>query len=39
MRLGTRAFPRVSTGDSDIPSCCEMKDELDFQSVQGNYVE
>ena len=36
MRQGTRAFPRVSTGDSDIPSCCEMKDEPEFKSVQGS---
>ena len=36
MRQGTRAFPRVSTGDSDIPSYCEMKDEPEFKSVQGN---
>ena len=26
-RLRTMAFSRVSTGDSDIPSSCEMKDE------------
>ena len=26
--LGTMAFSRVSTGDSDIPSSCEMKDGL-----------
>ena len=25
-RLRTMAFSRVSTGDSDIPSSCEMKD-------------
>ena len=24
MRLGARAFSRDSTGDSDIPSSCEM---------------
>ena len=34
-RLRTRAFSRVSTGDSDIPSCCEMKDEPAFKSLQG----
>ena len=28
MRRGTRAFSRVSTGDSDIPSSWEMKDSL-----------
>ena len=30
IRQGTRAFSRVSTGDSDIPSSCEMKDEPAF---------
>ena len=28
--LRTMAFSRVSTGDSDIPSSCEMKDEPAF---------
>ena len=36
MRQGTKAFSRVSTGDSDIPSSCEMKDEPAFKSLQGN---
>ena len=36
MRRGPRAFSRVSTGDSDIPSSCEMKDEPAFKSMQGN---
>ena len=36
MRWGTRAFSRVSTGDSDIPSCCEVKDEPAFKAMQGN---
>ena len=27
VRRGTRFIPRVSTGDSDIPSSCEMKGE------------
>ena len=36
MRWGTKAFPRVSTGHSDIPSCCEIKDEPAFKTVQGN---
>ena len=36
MRRGTRAFSRVSTGDSDIPSSSEMKDEHTFKSLQGN---
>ena len=26
--LRTTAFSRISTGDSDIPSSCDMKDEL-----------
>ena len=30
-RLRTTAFSRVSTGDSDIPSSCEMKDGLHFR--------
>ena len=32
----TMAFSRVSTGDSDIPSSCEMKHEPEFKSLQGN---
>ena len=36
MRRGTRVFSRVSTGDSDIPSSCEMKDEPAFKPLQGN---
>ena len=36
MRRGTWAFSRVSTGDSDIPSSCEMKDEPAFKPLQGN---
>ena len=35
-RLRTMAFSRVSTGDSDIPSSCEMKDERTFKALQGN---
>ena len=31
-----RAFCRISTGDSDIPSHCEMKEEPAFQPLQGN---
>ena len=31
-----RAFSMVSTGDSDIPSSCEMKDEPAFKPLQGN---
>ena len=32
----TMAFSRVSTGDSDIPSSCEMKLEPEFKPMQGN---
>ena len=31
-----RAFSKVATGDSDIPSSCEMKDEPTFKPLQGN---
>ena len=34
-RWRTMAFSRVSTGDSDIPSSCEMKDEPAFKALQG----
>ena len=34
-RLRTMAFSRVSTGDSDLPSSCEMKDEPAFKTLQG----
>ena len=34
-RLRTTAFSRVSTGDSDIPSSCEMKDDPVFKALQG----
>ena len=33
--LRTMAFSRASTGDSDIPSSCEMKDEPAFKALQG----
>ena len=33
--LRTMAFSRVSTGDSGIPSSCEMKDEPAFKALQG----
>ena len=33
-RLRTIAFSRVSTGYSDNPSSCEMKDELPFKGLQ-----
>ena len=32
----TMAFSRVSTGDSVIPSSCEMKCEPAFKPLQGN---
>ena len=34
-RLRTMAFSRVSTGNSDIPSFCEMKDDPAFKALQG----
>ena len=34
-RLRTTAFSRVSTGHSDMPSSCEMKDEPAFKALQG----
>ena len=36
MRRRTTAFPRVSTGDSDIPSSCETKHVSEFKPLQGN---
>ena len=36
MRWGPKAFSRVSTGNSDIPSSFEMKDEPAFKPLQGN---
>ena len=33
-RLRTMEFYMVSTGDSDIPSSCEMKDEPAFKALQ-----
>ena len=33
--LRTMTFSRVYTGDSDIPSSCEMKDEPAFKALQG----
>ena len=35
-RWRTMAFSRVSTGDSVIPSSCEMKYEPAFKPLQGN---
>ena len=34
-RLRTMDFSRASTGDSDNPSSCEMKDEPAFKALQG----
>ena len=34
-RLRTMSFSRVSTGDSDMPSSWEMKDEPAFKALQG----
>ena len=36
MKWGCRAFSRESTGDSDIPSSSEIKDEPAFKPLQGN---
>ena len=36
MRREPRAFYRVSTGDSEIPSSREMKDKPAFKPLQGN---
>ena len=36
MRWRPRAFSRVSTGNSDIPSSCEMKEDPAFKPLQGN---
>ena len=36
MRRTPTAFSRVSPGDSDMPSSCEVKDEPDFKPLQGN---
>ena len=35
-RWRTLAFSRVPTGDSVIPSSCEMKDDTAFKPLQGN---
>ena len=36
MRRRPTAFSRVSTGDSDIPSSCERKDEPEFKPPKRN---
>ena len=33
MRRRTKAFSRVSTGDSDMPSSCEIKQEPEFKPL------
>ena len=38
MRLTPTAFSRVSTGDTDMPSSCEMKDEPEFKPLQVNWA-
>ena len=35
MRWRPTAFSRVSTGDSDFPSSCDMKHEPKFKPLQG----
>ena len=32
------SFSRVCTGDSDMPSSCEMKEEPEFKPLQGNWA-
>ena len=36
MRWTPSIYSRVSTGDSDMPSSCEMKAEPEFKPLQGN---
>ena len=36
MMRRTMAFSRVSTGDSDIPSSCEMQKEPEFKPLPGS---
>ena len=36
VRRTSTAFSRVSTGNSDMPSSCEMKDKPEFKPLQGN---
>ena len=38
MRWTPTAFSRVSTGDSERPSSCEMKDEPEFKPPQINHA-
>ena len=37
MRRTPTALSRVSTGDADMPSSCEMKDKPEFKPLQGNW--
>ena len=36
MRRTPIAFSSVSTGDSDMPSSCEMRDKREFKPLLGN---
>ena len=36
IRQRPASFSRVSIGDSDNPSSCEIKDEPEFKPLQGN---
>ena len=36
IRVGTRVFSTVSTGDSDLLASCELRDEPAFKSLQGH---
>ena len=36
MRRSPTSFSIVFTGDSNIPSSCELKDDLEFKPLQGN---
>ena len=36
IRRTPTAYSRISTGDSDMASSCDMKDEPEFKPLQGN---
>ena len=36
LRRTPTAFSRLSTGDSDMPASCKMKDEPECKPLQGN---
>ena len=38
MRRTPTAFSTISTGNSDMPSSCEMKDDPEFKLLQGNWA-